>query len=67
MMLLLSDMRRTPRPAVVQVDQTDIFTGYAVCDNIVELYPAEITRDRGALSRNEMARIEAGLRAALGF
>jgi mRNA-degrading endonuclease toxin of MazEF toxin-antitoxin module len=51
----------------VQVDQTDIFTGYAVCDNIVELYPAEITRDRGALSRNEMARIEAGLRAALGF
>jgi mRNA interferase MazF len=58
---------RSPRPAVVEVDRTDVFTGYAVCDNIVELYPDEVTRERGALTPNEMARIEAGLRAALGF
>jgi mRNA interferase MazF len=58
---------RSPRPAVVEVDRTDVFTGYAVCDNIVELYPDEITRERGALSRNEIARVEAGLRAALGL
>lgn len=58
---------RSPRPAVVEVDRTDVFTGYAVCDDIIELYPDEVTRDRGALSPNEMTRIEAGLLAALGF
>ncbi|HEV2374134.1 MAG TPA: type II toxin-antitoxin system PemK/MazF family toxin [Streptosporangiaceae bacterium] len=56
-----------PRPSVVEVDRTGVFTGYAVCDDIVELYPDEVTRERGALSPREMERVEAGLRAALGL
>jgi|SRR5580704_10795315 mRNA interferase MazF len=58
---------RSPRPAVVELDAREVFAGRAVCDNIVELYPDEVRRDRGALTPGAMARIEDGLRAALGF
>jgi mRNA interferase MazF len=58
---------KSPRPAIVELDRREVFTGRAVCDDIVELYRDEVTRDLGALSRSAMAGIEAGLRAALGF
>jgi mRNA interferase MazF len=58
---------KSPRPALVELDHREVFSGRASCDDIVELYPDEVTRDLGALSPQAMARIEDGLRAALGF
>lgn len=58
---------KSPRPSVVEVDRTGMFTGYAVCDDIVEVYPDEVTRERAVLSPREMERVDAGLRAALGL
>lgn len=58
---------KSPRPALVELDHREVFSGRAACDDIVELYPDEVTRDLGALTPNAMARIEDGLRAALGF
>lgn len=58
---------KSPRPALVELDHREVFSGSASCDDIVELYPDEVTRDLGALTPNAMARIEDGLRAALGF
>lgn len=58
---------KRPRPAIVELDHREVFIGRAVCDDIVELYPDEVTRDLGALSRSAMAGIEDGLQAALGF
>jgi mRNA interferase MazF len=58
---------KSPRPALVELDHREVFSGRAVCDDIVELYPDEVTRDLGALSPRAMTLIEDGLRAALGF
>jgi mRNA interferase MazF len=58
---------KSPRPAVVEFDHREVFTGRAVCDDIVEIYPSEVTRDLGALTANAMTQVEDGLRAALGF
>jgi mRNA interferase MazF len=58
---------RSPRPALVELDHREVFSGRASCDDIVELYPDEVTRDLGALSPSAMARVEDGLRAALGL
>ena len=64
---LTTTAAKSPRPALVELDHREVFSGRAVCDDIVELYPDEITRDLGALSPQAMGRIEDGLRAALGF
>ncbi|MFZ5871895.1 MAG: hypothetical protein ACOYXW_15395 [Actinomycetota bacterium] len=45
----------------------EVFSGSVVCDDIVELYEDEITRDLGALSPAAMVRVNAGLAAALGL
>jgi mRNA interferase MazF len=58
---------RSPRPSVVELDQREAFCGRAVCDDIVELYPDEVKRDLGALSRDAMRRVADGLASALGF
>jgi mRNA interferase MazF len=52
-------------PTVVELDRREPFTGRVLCDDIEALYPDEVRRDVGALSPNAMARVEAGLRAAL--
>ena len=58
---------KSPRPALVELDHREVFRGCAVCDDIVELYPDEVTRDLGALTPHAMTQIEDGLRAALGL
>lgn len=58
---------RSPRPAIVQLGSTEVFTGWASCDDIETIWPDEVTRDRGALTPRAMSQVEEGLRAALGF
>lgn len=58
----------TPKPllpSVVELGESEVVRGRVVCDDIVELYPDEVRRDLGALSRATMARVGGGLRAAL--
>lgn len=60
----------TPKPdlpSIVPLPPSEVFTGGVVCDDVVELYDDEITRDLGALSPAAMQRVNAGLVAALGL
>jgi mRNA interferase MazF len=60
----------TPKPrisSIVELDQRETFCGRVLCDDIVVLYPDEVTRDLGALTPGAMARVEDGLRAALAL
>jgi mRNA interferase MazF len=52
-------------PSIVELDDREILSGRVLCDDIVELWPDEVTRDLGALTARAMARVEDGLRAAL--
>lgn len=61
----LTTTSKPPIPSVVELGHPEPFVGRVVCDDIVELYPDEVTRDMGALSAGAMARVEDGLRAAL--
>lgn len=56
---------RSPRPAMVELGQSEPFTGWASCDDIETLYPDEVQNDLGAVSPGTMRRVEDGLRAAL--
>jgi mRNA interferase MazF len=58
---------RSPRPAMVQLGSTQVFTGWASCDDIETIWADEVTRDLGALTPRAMAQVEGGLRAALGL
>jgi len=58
---------RSPRPAMVQLDSTEVFTGWASCDDIETIWPDEVTRDLGTITPRIMTQVEEGLRAALGF
>ncbi len=58
---------RSSRSAMVQFGQGEIFTGWASCDDIETIWPDEVTRDLGAVTRHAMVSIEEGLRAALGM
>jgi mRNA interferase MazF len=58
----------TPKPAlpsIVNLDSREVFSGWVVCDDIVELWEDEIRRDLGALSRAAMDAVGRGLAAAL--
>ncbi|HEX9537236.1 MAG TPA: type II toxin-antitoxin system PemK/MazF family toxin [Streptosporangiaceae bacterium] len=52
-------------PSIVELDQSEVFCGRAVCDDIETLWPDEVRRDLGAVTSGAMARIVVGLRAAL--
>jgi mRNA interferase MazF len=54
-------------PSIVELDHREPFAGRVLCDDIEALYPDEVTRDMGALSPGALARVEDGLRAALGL
>ena len=54
-------------PSIVELGKGEVFLGRAVCDDIVELYEDEITRDLGALSPKAMHEISFGLKAALAL
>jgi mRNA interferase MazF len=66
--VLAARLTTTPKPrlsSIVELDDREIFSGRVVCDDIVELWPDEVTRDLGALTPGAMVRVEDGLRAAL--
>jgi mRNA-degrading endonuclease toxin of MazEF toxin-antitoxin module len=58
---------RSPRPAMVQLGSTEVFTGWASCDDVETIWPDDVTRDLGALTPRAMNQVENGLRAALGL
>jgi mRNA interferase MazF len=61
----LTTTPKPPIPTVVELDNREPFTGRVLCDNIEALFPDEVRRDVGTLSPAAMARVDAGLRAAL--
>ena len=63
----LTTTPKQPRPSVVELGHPEPFVGRAVCDDIETLWDDEVRRELGALSPAAMARIEDGLRAALGM
>lgn len=58
---------RSPRPAMVQLGSTEVFAGWASCDDVETIWSDEVTRDLGALTPRAMNQVENGLRAALGL
>jgi mRNA interferase MazF len=54
-------------PSIVELGPGEVFTGRAVCDDIETLWDDEVQEDLGALTPGAMARIDDGLRAALGL
>jgi mRNA interferase MazF len=54
-------------PSIVELGHPEAFVGYAVCDDIVEVYENEVIAVTGALSVRAMRAINAGLAAALAL
>jgi mRNA interferase MazF len=61
----LTTSAKPSTPSVVELDQSEVFCGRAVCDDIETLWPDEVRRDLGAVTPHAMARVAVGLRAAL--
>jgi mRNA interferase MazF len=54
-------------PSIVQLSHPEVFNGYAVCDDIVEIYEDEVVTVVGALTPQGMLALDNGLRAALSL
>lgn len=54
-------------PTIIELTSADPLVGRVVCDDVQTLYRDELAEDRGALSRETMARVAAGLRAAMSL
>lgn len=54
-------------PSIVQLAHPEVFNGYAVCDDIVEIYEDEVVTVVGALTPQGMLALGDGLRAALSL
>ena len=54
-------------PSIVPLGPGEEFVGRVLCDDIIELFEDEVSRDLGALSARAMAQVDAGLAAALGL
>lgn len=54
-------------PSVVQLGHPESVIGYAVCDDIVELFEDEVRAVRGGLTSTGLAAIGDGVKAALGL
>ena len=52
-------------PSIVALAHDDPMTGHVCCDDIIEVFDDEIVRLLGALAPGTMARVGAGLAAAL--
>jgi mRNA interferase MazF len=61
----LTTSPKSPRSSVVELDDREMFAGRVVCDDIETIWPDEVIRDLGPLTREAMARVSDGLRAAL--
>lgn len=55
------------QPTVVALGPADSLVGFALCDDVVQLYQDEVTAPIGALCPATMTRIGSGLRIALGL
>ncbi|HYN55748.1 MAG TPA: type II toxin-antitoxin system PemK/MazF family toxin [Motilibacterales bacterium] len=58
----------TPKPdlpSIVPLGPPEAFNGSVICDDIVEIWQDEVTRDLGALSPRAMEAVGRGLMAAL--
>ena len=54
-------------PTIVPLAPADPLVGRVLCDDLVQVYRDEIRREAGALTRQTMARVDGGLRAALSL
>lgn len=63
----LTTTGKPPMDSIVALGQSEAFSGSVLCDDIVELWDDEVTRDLGAISRGTMQQVNAGLAAALGL
>jgi mRNA interferase MazF len=63
----LTTTPKQPRPSIVELGHPEPFVGRVICDDIETLWGDEVRREMGALSAGAMARVEDGLRAALGL
>ena len=61
--------RHANLPTVVEMPAGECVTGWAKCDNLIEVWPDEAVADHpeGILLQKTMRAIEQGLAAALGF
>jgi len=61
----------TPKPllpSIIRVPENEPLAGSSlVCDDIYEVFEAEVTADIGALTPHTMARVNNGLKAALAL
>ncbi|MDQ1248392.1 MAG: mRNA interferase MazF [Actinomycetota bacterium] len=63
----LTTSAKPPIPSIVELGPSEVFEGRVVCDDIVEIWADEVTRDLGALSPQAMTEVGRGLAAALGL
>lgn len=64
----LTTTRKPDYPSIVVLSDAEDFAGSRVlCDDIEDIYEAEVVRDAGALSARAMAAVDDGLRAALSL
>lgn len=63
----LTTTKKPSLATMVTLGAEEPFAGTVVCDDIIELYDDEITRDLGALSAAAMQRVNEGLKVALAL
>jgi mRNA interferase MazF len=63
----LTTTKKPEISSIVEIPQGEVFSGRAVCDDIIEIWEDEVRRDLGALTPKTMTHIEQGLKAALGL
>ncbi|MFT4011091.1 MAG: type II toxin-antitoxin system PemK/MazF family toxin [Nocardioidaceae bacterium] len=61
----LTTTPKPPLPSVVPLEHPERFSGFVVCDDIVEIYQDEVIRLEGALGASTMSEVSHGLAAAL--
>lgn len=54
-------------PTIVPTTPADPLAGLVLCDDLVQLFRDEVTRDGGALTPRTMTSVAGALRAALAF
>ena len=61
----LTTTKKPDIPSVVPLHHEDQMTGFACCDDIIEIFENEVVQVVGALTPSTMARVSRGLGAAL--
>lgn len=53
--------------SIIELSPDDPLVGRVLCDDLIQLWPDEVSREMGALGPDTMRRVDTGLRAALGL